>query len=156
MRFLSALCLCLAGLAAPLKADQPRMIAGLGQQFDTDAPELALRYLGEPFFRSFQPSFGVSLADNGSAWVGAGVGWTWTPGATGVFLRLSSMAGVYRRGSGKDLGGPVQFRSALDLGLRRDNGSEIGLGLDHRSNANIYTSNPGLDTAYLFFSIPLR
>ena len=148
--------LALLCLAKPALAEMPILTGSLGQQMTTKDPEASLRYIGSPYLWKLQPVFGLSLASNGSGWVGAGTGLTWRPGPMGAFVRVSSMAGLYRRGGGKDLGGPIQFRTALDLGIQRPSGLEFGLGADHRSSARIYRPNPGLNTAYLFASIPLR
>ena len=64
------------------------------------------------------------------------------------------MAGLYRQGNGPDLGGALQFRTALDLGLRAGRGVEYGIGADHRSNAGIKKPNPGLNTIYVFVTVP--
>lgn len=148
--------LLLLSVAGPVAAEEPRLTAGIGQQMITNDPEFSLRYTGSPYLWDLQPVLGLSVATNGSAWIGAGAALTWRPGHTGLFGRFSSMAGVYRQGSGKDLGGPVQFRTALDVGIGQANGLEFGVGLDHRSNAGLYKQNPGLNSVYLFASMPLR
>ncbi len=151
LALLSLLC-----LAKPAIAEMPILTGSLGQDVTTKAPEAYLRYIGSPYLWKLQPVFGLSLASNGSGWVGAGSALTWRPGPMGAFVRVSSMAGLYRRGGGTDLGGPIQFRTAVDLGIQRPSGLEFGLGADHRSNAHIYRHNPGLNTAYLFASFPLK
>ncbi len=143
-------------LAKPVYAETPRLIGSLGHQGSVDDPELYLRYLGQPYFRSLQPVLGLSLAANGSAWLGAGSALAWRPGDSGLFLRVTSMAGLQRMGTGRELGGPIQFRTALDFGIARPSGAEFGFGADHRSSARIYRPNPGLDTLYLFASMPLK
>ena len=155
MRIFLAGLLCLLGLGTSLLAESPRIIASFGQQMTGSAPEAGLRYLA-PCCGRIQPVLGASFGSNGSAWLGAGAAITWQPGLSELFLRASSMAGLHRRGTGPALGGPVEFRSALDLGFRRQSGTEIGIGLDHRSNAGIYKSNPGLNTGYLFYSVALK
>lgn len=148
--------LVLMSVASPLTAETQRLTGGLGQQLTTNDPELYLRYTGSPYFWNLQPVVGLSVASNGSAWVGAGSALTWRARDSGFFGRISSMAGLYRQGSGKDLGGVVQFRTALDVGIMQASGVELGVGLDHRSNAGLYKQNPGLNSLYLFASIPLR
>jgi lipid A 3-O-deacylase len=154
LRLALALFLGLAGSVAV--ADSPRVIASLGQQMTTNDPEAYLRYMGAPLLYGVQPVLGLSVAANGAGWIGAGAAYTYRPEIQGLFLRVSSMAGLYRKGAGKDLHGPVQFRTALDLGITQPNGMEYGIGADHRSSARIYQPNPGLNTLYLFASVPLR
>lgn len=156
MRFLKTALICLLATSAPALADEPRLIGSLGQQASVGSTEAYLRYVGSPVFWKLQPVLGMSLAANGSGWVGAGSAVTWRGLESGLFLRTSVMAGVYRRGAGRDLGGPVQFRSALEVGMQQRSGMEYGLGLDHRSSAGFYKPNPGLNTAYVFASYPLR
>ena len=153
MRFMI---LVFALLAQPVLADERRIITSLGQELSFDRAEGQVRYIANPFWWDLQPVFGASVSDSGAAWLGAGAGLTWRPSATSFFLRVSSMAGVYRRSSGPDLGGALQFRSALDLGWRGARGLEYGIGADHRSNAGLNSRNPGLNTGYLFVSFPLR
>ena len=137
-------------------AESPRIWGSIGTQMSPSAAEAQMRYIGTPMFWNLQPVLGVSLARNGSGWVGAGAAYTWRPGQDSFFIRFSALAGVYKRGSGRDLGGPVQFRNALDIGLTAKNGMEYGIGVDHRSNAGLYKPNPGLNSVYLFASFPLN
>lgn len=137
-------------------AEQARVWGSVGSQIDPSATEGQLRYMAEPLFWNLQPVLGVSMASNGAAWIGAGSAYTWRPNQDGPFVRFTSMIGVHKRGNGPNLGGPVQFRNALDLGIAATNGMEYGVGVDHRSNAGLYRPNPGMNTAYLFASFPLR
>jgi len=141
---------------SPAMADQPRVIAGIGTQMGVGSAEASLRYIApEPFFWRLHPAFGVSVAGNGSGWAGFGSAVTFGQD-DGLFLRVTGMVGAYRRGSGRDLGGALQFRSALDIGYRWENGIEAGVGADHRSNAGLDTPNPGLNSIYLFAAMPLN
>lgn len=142
--------------AAPVHADSAKIMGTLGSQMNVGSTEAQLRYIGTPMFWNLQPVVGVSMARNGSGWVGAGAALTWRPGNDSLFVRWTSMVGVHKRGSGRNLGGPVQFRNALDFGLTTAKGMEYGIGVDHRSSANIYRPNPGLNTAYIFASFPLN
>lgn len=152
--FIRALLLSLLFSAHSVAASEPHFTFALGQQTGTRSAEAQLRYSAEPLWRNVQPMLGASLAANGSAWIGGGAGITWRAATSGVFVRVSSMAGLYRQGNGPDLGGALQFRSALDLGLRSARGVEYGVGTDHRSNAGIKTPNPGLNTIYVFVTVP--
>lgn len=145
------------GFGQPAVAETARLMGSIGVHQETpSSAEAYIRYLGEPCFWKLQPVLGLSVAQHGAAWVGAGAAVTFRVHHGGLFLRLSSMAGLHARGSGKDLGGPIQFRTALDIGFKTSSGVEFGIGGDHRSSALIYRPNPGLNTGYLFASIPLR
>lgn len=156
-RFLSAFILAVVATTGIALAQDGRVIVGLGNQMSVDSAELSARYIAaEPIFWNIRPAFGMSLAENGSGWVGVGSAFTLGEKSESAFLRVTSMIGAHRRGSGRDLGGVLQFRTALDLGYRWKSGVEAGVGIDHRSNAGIYNLNPGLNTAYLFASLPFN
>ena len=156
MRFILTFTACLLALATPAVAEVPRLVGSLGQQLGASAPEAYLRYVGTPYFWKLQPVLGASIASTGSGWVGAGSAVTWRAPNSGLFARASLMAGVHRKGAGPDLGGLVLFRSAIDLGKSDSKVREYGVGADHRSSGGLYKPNPGLNTAYLFMSVPLR
>lgn len=156
MSFLRLALAALLCLAQPALAESPRLIGSLGQQLSPNDAEASLRYLGSPHLWKLQPMLGLSVSSNGSGYIGAGSAITWRMADEGLFLRVSSIAGIHRRGSGKNLGGPIMFRTAVDLGVQNRDGREFGIGADHRSSARLYRPNPGLNTVYLFASIPLR
>ncbi len=151
MKYL-VIALLMAALAAtlPASAETRHVIASVGQQIKGNSREIGLRYIGLPVWGPLRPTLGVSRALNGSGHVGAGFGFYWQRGREGAFVRLGTIAGIHKRGNGRDLGGPIMFRSALDLGYRTARGVEFGLGVDHRSSARLYRPNPGLDTVYVF------
>jgi lipid A 3-O-deacylase len=121
---------------------------------DHDAFEGRVEYRFGDKFWIFKPMIGV-LATSDSAVMGyAGVlvdiyfgrRWVLTP---------SFAPGLYREGDGKDLGGTIEFKSQLELSYRFDDRSRLGLGISHISNASIYDSNPGTETVFLTYSLPL-
>ena len=102
----------------------------------------------------FQTIYGLSATDTNDYWVGIGHAYTWTNAQDNFFVQLHAMPGIYSRGSGKDLGGPIEFRSGIEVGYQARNGVRYGLSLDHRSNAEIYSKNSGLETLQFRVSIP--
>lgn len=72
-----------------------------------------------------------------------GEGWWVTP-ALGVAL--------YERGDGKDLGGSLQFRSALEAWRRISGRSRLGVAFVHLSNAGLDDLNPGSNSLLLLWS----
>ena len=66
------------------------------------------------------------------------------------------MTGLYEPGQGTDLGGPIEFRSGIEVMHELSDGWRIGAGWDHRSNLDIYSINPGLETTFIRLSVPLR
>ena len=117
--------------------------------------ELYLGYDMGTAYGPFQPTFGTSLTDTGDFWVGAGAKWTSQGFAPGpLFVEASLMPGYFRLGDGPDIGGSLQFRSALGVGYEFDNGVTILAAYDHRSNADTQPLNPGLETVSIRLAIP--
>lgn len=138
--------------------DDPSFLAfsaGYHDLFDDhDAFEGRVEYRFGQKFWIFKPVVGV-LATNDQAVMGyAGVlvdlylgrRWVLTPSFT---------PGLYHDGDGKDLGGTVEFKSGLELSYRFDNRSRLGIGISHISNASIYDSNPGTETVFVTYAMPL-
>ena len=69
-----------------------------------------------------------------------------------IFLNLSSSAGIYSNGDGKDLGNTFQFKSEVNLFYKLGKSSRIGLGSHHISNAGLSSVNPGTNNFYLIFN----
>lgn len=121
---------------------------------DQIASEIYLRRDTGRKFGPFQAIYGLSVTDEGSVWVGAGPAYTLPLNSDRFFVQLHTMAGLYLQGDGPDIGGPVEFRSGVELGFIADNGLRFGLSYDHRSNADLYEDNPGLETVQLRISMP--
>lgn len=115
-------------------------------------------YLGYDLGRSygpFQPTFGASITDTGDTWLGAGAKWTSDDVVTlgPLFVEASLMPGYFTADEGPDIGGNLQFRSALGVGFAFDDGSTVTVLYDHRSNADTQTLNPGLETLAIRYAI---
>jgi hypothetical protein len=102
------------------------------------------------------PLLGVMGTGDGAfyAYVGFGLGFH-------LGRRLTVLpnwaTGAYSEGSeGRDLGGPVEFRSALDLTLQLGERSAVGLSFYHLSNAGLYDHNPGSESLLLTYSFAPR
>ena len=73
-------------------------------------------------------------------------------GQDSIYLNLSSSAGIYSNGDGKDLGNELQFKSEVNLFYRLGKLSSVGLGSHHISNAGLSSVNPGTNNFYLIFN----
>ncbi|MCC5960288.1 MAG: acyloxyacyl hydrolase [Rhodobacteraceae bacterium] len=146
----------IALLSQPAFAESPRIFGSIGSQLSVGSTEGQVRYIGDPLIWGLQPVVGLSAAGNSSGYIGVGAAYTLRAHHSGLFTRLTGLAGVHKRGDGRNMGGPIQFRTALDVGYKTASGIEFGIGADHRSSARIYRPNPGLNTAYLFTTVPLR
>ena len=65
-------------------------------------------------------------------------------------------AGYYEEGDGKDLGHELEFRSQIEIAYRFDDRSRLGLAVSHTSNASIADTNPGSESAILYYSVPIE
>lgn len=129
----------------------PRLGVQAGQVLFDEEPIGAELYISRDLpGRRLQPVLGASLTDDGAAW--AGIGLRWTFGSGRVWLESSLMPGLYFAGNGPDLGSPIEFRSALGLVAALDSGGTVALTVDHRSNAGLAGDNPGLETIGLRWS----
>jgi lipid A 3-O-deacylase len=115
--------------------------------------QFGLQWSGNDIYTHFQPIAGVNADVDKDAFAYGGVQydyainekWSLTP---------SFAAGAFHHGDGKDLGGAINFRSALGVDYRLSNDSRIGLGISHISNAGIYKRNPGAESVMLTWSMP--
>jgi hypothetical protein len=101
------------------------------------------------------PVTGAMASSRGILYVYGGLRWDLPLGERWVFSP-GSAAGVYYRGDGKDLGGPLEFRSHLELAFRLPGDARLGLCLYHLSNAGILGFNPGSESLVLTYSAKLR
>lgn len=92
-----------------------------------------------------QPIVGTSLLADGGIYVYAGARYE-HHFAERFFLAPSFAAGLYQD-SGVDLGGPLEFRSGLDFGVRVTPNIEAAVGFYHLSNGGIYSINGGSESA---------
>ena len=119
---------------------------------------------GEFYFRRetahadgpFQRVWSVSASSDGELWAGIGHAYTVSNRRDNLFLTLNAMTGLYEEGSGVDLGGPIEFRSGIEVGYKNKQGVKMSLSVDHRSNLGIYSDNPGLETVQFRVSIPTK
>ena len=97
---------------------------------------------------------GMSVNDDRSAWVFGGLrrdlhlskSWIVTP---------AFAVSHYHQGDGKDLGGPLAFRSAVEIGYQWPSQKRLAFAIYHLSNASIYSHNPGMNSLILTYSLPV-
>ena len=161
MRFLAAVCaLAMAAVwAGPADAeDDPPFLAIYGGASDIFDDHTAAMF-GVEYRTDFKdliltPMVGGFVNTDGSAYGYGGVFVDFFFGKR-VVLRPSFSVGAYEDGDGKDLGGVLEFRSAVALDWRFDDRSRLGIEFSHISNASIYDSNPGMEILTVNYSIPL-
>lgn len=127
-----------------------------------------------PEWLPLAPILGAAGTEEGNFWIYGGLRYDWQfgsppPAAAGAEARASTArvgdgrfglaislaVSYYEAGDGRDLGGPVEFRSYGEVNLRVGRAARIGLGIHHLSNAGIYDPNPGSESLLLSLSFPL-
>ena len=97
---------------------------------------------------------GFGTAD-GAAYGYAGLNWNVALLPNQLYLVPNFAVGAFKEGSGKKLGGALEFRSGIELDYQLPNTHQIGVALNHISNAGIYTHNSGEETIMATYSIPV-
>ena len=137
----------------------PRLAFSVGQVLERRADQAAEVYMRYDLGRKSGPfgsALGLSVGEQGETWVGFGTTYKIGLGRSPVYAELHAMPGLYFDNGGFDLGGPIEFRSGIELGYEGRNGWRYGLSYDHRSNAGIYDENPGIETVQFRVSVPLN
>ncbi len=141
-----------------VRADDPDFLSLAGGYFDWNrtkntAIEFRGEYRSDAKFWIFKPFGGLMATSDGGFYGFAGV-------LVDVFLgnrfvvTPSFAPGYYEEGNGLDLGHEVEFRSQIEFAYRFDDRSRLGVAVSHMSNAGIGDSNPGTESAMLYYSIP--
>lgn len=123
---------------------------------DQDHPRatIQLEYRWE-FNRShWRPLAAFFIATDQNFFLCGGIGYDIFLGKK-VVLTPSFAPGIYCHSFGKNLGFPINFRSALELSYVFKNQGRFGAQFNHISNAHMLRKNPGADTLYIFYAIPI-
>ena len=145
-----------------VRSEEPQtpshLMIGMGA-FDVDKshPQLLLQleYRWDIHFRHIRPLTGFFVASEGNCYAFAGV-------AIDAFLTKnivltpSFAPGLYYHGKGKNLGFPLNFRSALEISYVCKNQARLGAQFHHISNAGMLWKNPGADSLVFFYALPLH
>ena len=129
-------------------------------QFDindtVDSAEMRLEYLySQNLYNNkfdLKPFVGAMINSDSGKYIYSGLRkdyvisskWNFTP---------SFAVGYYDKGSSKDLGHNIEFRSQLEFSYQTSNG-RVGLNVNHISNASIGKKNPGTESATISFIRP--
>jgi hypothetical protein len=156
-----------AGLFAPpaARAVEPAYIslnAGLIELFDPDTrAQVGAEVRFSPrrfhwlpgFIPELSPVAGGLIANKGTIYVYGGFRCD-VPLRGGWALSPQFAAGIYSHNEGIDLGGPLEFRSGLEISRALRGGrARAGLLLYHLSNAGFYEHNPGTEGLVLTYSV---
>ncbi len=132
-------------------------IYGSDYGFDENAQssfQLGADYRFKPvLWNIMRPFVGANVDDEGGVMGYGGIMFDFEV-ADNLYLTPYTSVGLQDEGSGKDLGGPIEFRSGINLEYALPSQARIGLGINHVSNAGIYDRNPGENGISLSLSIP--
>jgi lipid A 3-O-deacylase len=137
----------------------PGISVSAGTLVYLDEPRSTELYLRRDTALAFGPfgiSYGLSVTNRGAVWAGAGIVQRIAIPGSRAYFETHFMPGLYLRGDGVDLGGPINARAGAELGWETDTGLRIGLSIDHRSHGGLFERNPGAETVQLRLSFPTR
>lgn len=145
------------GKSDPQSGDPDFLSFGVGA-FDVIADDYSsaafqLEYASDKRLWIFHPIAGVMVNSEwgGEAYAGVAVDLFF---GNRIVVTPSFAPGYYWRGSSKNLGSPIEFRSAIAAAYRFDDRSRLGLEFYHLSNAGIDIHNPGTEVLLLKYSLP--
>ncbi len=156
MKKLLAATILAASVASPAFAyDNPALVVGLGSHSTFDDPVIGAGV--EYRFGDFQsipglsPMVGATADADGALYGYGGLLYDWNF-YDKFFLVPSFAAGLYHEGDSVDLGGVVEFRSAIELDYAITPNTRFGIALSHKSNAGLYSDNPGTEEITALYS----
>lgn len=117
------------------------------------AAEFRLEYRHENIWKQLYPSIAAMANTDGAVYGVFSLNYDINL-CQKVTLTPFTGAGLYAKGSSKDLGGPIEFRSGVELAYELENEDRIGINFSHMSNASLYDRNPGVEELVLNLSIP--
>ncbi|MBM3977542.1 MAG: acyloxyacyl hydrolase [Planctomycetes bacterium] len=143
--------------ANPEPAGLLQQVALYGGVFGLRADDLEQEVGAEFRFRKFwwelEPIVGIEHVSPTSTYLYAGLRREFELGEK-WFAAPSMAAGLWEGGSA-DLGGPLEFRSALEVGYRISPRVRLSLTASHISNGSIYEVNTGSESVLLGISFDL-
>jgi len=151
------------GISTPALAEDPAFLSFGAGTYDwnrkkDEGIELRAEYRHDKkllgFFKPFVAA-AVSKNDSTQTFLGAGILMDIYFGKR--FVVTPSFAPHFYSGGNRklDLDYALEFRSQLELAYRFDNRSRVGLAVSHYSNASLGKTNPGTESALLYYSHPV-
>ena len=104
----------------------------------------------DTFLGKFSPVSGGFMTGDNSVYLYTGVEGQYGVGRLKILPSFTP--GYYEKGSGKDLGSALEFKSEIKLGFDIFENSKLGYSYSHISNNEWGDSNPGTDNQKITFS----
>ncbi len=102
------------------------------------------------FFGKFSPVTGAFITGKNSVYLYTGIEGQYKLGPVNILPSFSP--GYYEKGSGKDLGNVLEFKSEIKLDFDIFDSSKVGYSYSHISNNDWGDANPGTDNQSITFS----
>ncbi len=102
------------------------------------------------FLGKIAPVTGAFITGKDSLYLYTGIEGQYNIGP--IKLSPSFTPGYYEKGSGKDLGSPLEFKSEISVGFNILQDSKLGYSYSHISNNDWGDTNPGTDNQQITFS----
>lgn len=122
---------------------------------EDEAAQFGLEYRLSPVEYGIRPTIGISVNSDGAVYGYGGFNWDIEILPSQLYVVPNFMVGAYGEGSGKDLGGAIEFRSGLEVDYQLPNTHRVGIAFNHISNASIYDKNPGAEELLINYSVPV-
>ncbi len=146
-----------ADAASGERGPQDFLAGGIGyfdiNQKDDEAAALILEYRWGRKFWILKPFAGAMATSSAGLYGFAGLRVD-LPLGKSIVLTPSIASGLYGRGSGKDLGHTVEFRSQIELSYLITDRARLGINFSHLSNAGLGDDNPGAETLAFTVLLP--
>lgn len=152
---------CVVLAASPARGGEAQgwaLSAGVADLTDNSTYEAGVEYRLRPLpWESFDrievlPAVGLTGTRDGAFWLYGNLRLDWKVSDRWVITPQFAVS-LFEEGDGKDLGGPIEFRSGLEISYRLGRGSRLGVLFYHLSNSRIYEENPGSNSLVLVWTI---
>lgn len=110
---------------------------------------------GRYLFNLLRPQFVFIVPELRSLFFGLGLGIE-IPAFYHFYIIPSFTPGIYLKGSGRDLGYPLEFRTSFEIAYEWKNCVRLGTQFYHISNASLSNRNPGANALTVFIAFPFR
>ncbi len=158
MRAAALAALCLLPTAQPLlAADYLSANIGYYDIFRKDqyAAQFGLENRFDELQYGIRPIIGGFITSHDSKYGYGGFDWDVTLLPHELYIVPNFAVGAYDKGNGKNLGGTLEFRSGIELDYQLPNTQQLGIAVNHISNAGIYSHNAGEETLMATYSVPI-
>lgn len=132
------------------------LYAGSFDMADDRISELGLEYRLPPVkVKGVEliPALGISEASDEAFWIYGSLRYDWKLSDRWIASPQFGVSLFAGGNDGTDLGGPIEFRSGLEISYGLKQGSRVGVLFYHLSNAGIYERNPGSNSLVMVWSI---